>query len=157
MLRGTAGLVNWRLWYLGVVWVRYPPPHPSASLITLCCLLLLCVYRMYACVWYVVQSACIPGMLFCSRYCRERMCKHLTNALTFRSTLPAGQHTAAEVIGRLWAQFLVETSIYGVLFWAPLLLDAMISGNFSGTNPKAANAAHQTNAELVRAERTTAC
>ncbi len=58
---------------------------------------------------------------------------------------------------RLWAQFLVETSIYGVLFWAPLLLDAMISGNFSGTNPKAANTAHQTNAELVRAERTTAC
>ena len=47
-------------------------------------------------------------------------------------------------------QFLVETTIFGVLFWAPLLLDAMLSGNFSGTNPKAATPAHQTNAELVR-------
>ena len=33
---------------------------------------------------------------------------------------------------------------------APLILDAMLSGNFSGTNPKAATPAHQTNAELVR-------
>lgn len=49
------------------------------------------------------------------------------------------------------AQFLVETTIFGVLFWAPLILDAMLSGNFSGTNPKAATPAHQTNAELVRA------
>ena len=48
------------------------------------------------------------------------------------------------------AQFLVETTIFGVLFWAPLLLDAILSGNFSGTNPKAATPAHQTNAELVR-------
>ena len=48
------------------------------------------------------------------------------------------------------AQFLVETTIFGVLFWAPLILDAMLSGNFSGTNPKAATPAHQSNAELVR-------
>ena len=47
-------------------------------------------------------------------------------------------------------QFLVETTIFGVLFWAPLLLDAMLSGNFSGTNPKGATPAHQTNAELAR-------
>ena len=28
--------------------------------------------------------------------------------------------------------FLVECSIYGVLFWAPLLIDAMLKGEFSG-------------------------
>ena len=22
MLRGAAGLISWRLWYLGIVWVR---------------------------------------------------------------------------------------------------------------------------------------
>ena len=48
------------------------------------------------------------------------------------------------------AQFLIETTIFGVLFWAPLLLDAMLSGSFSDTNPKADAPAHQTNAELVR-------
>ncbi|KAK9832829.1 hypothetical protein WJX81_005015 [Elliptochloris bilobata] len=50
-------------------------------------------------------------------------------------------------LGVVW--FLVETTIFGVLFWAPLLLDAMLSNNFSGTNPKAATPAHQSNAELV--------
>ncbi|KAK9845271.1 hypothetical protein WJX81_001693 [Elliptochloris bilobata] len=35
-------------------------------------------------------------------------------------------------LGVMW--FLVECSIYGVLFWAPLLIDAMLQGQFSGVH-----------------------
>ena len=40
---------------------------------------------------------------------------------------------------RLWylgiCWFLVETAIYGILFWTPLLLDALLTHNFDGTHP----------------------
>ena len=40
---------------------------------------------------------------------------------------------------RLWylgvCWFLVETAIYGILFWTPLLLEALLTHNFDGTHP----------------------
>ena len=44
---------------------------------------------------------------------------------------------------RLWylgvCWFLVETAIYGILFWTPLLLEALLTHNFDGTHPTTHN------------------
>ena len=50
---------------------------------------------------------------------------------------------------RLWylgvCWFLVETAIYGILFWTPLLLEALLTHNFDGTQPTT----HTTNSKAL--------
>ena len=50
---------------------------------------------------------------------------------------------------RLWylgvCWFLVETAIYGILFWTPLLLEALLTHNFDGTHPTT----HATNSKAL--------